>query len=221
MSDVEVQRVAERALLVRFGDERLEAAVARAQTLAAELAREPPAGLVETVLGAGNLLALFETADAPRLAQVEPWLRERARATSPRPRAAAREHRIAVCYGGADGPDLEAVASAAGLTSARVVELHSRAVYVVAFVGFSPGFAYLLGLPRELELPRRPRPRPRVAAGSVAIAGPFSGVYPQATPGGWHLVGRTELTLFDPGAAPPARLAAGDRVRFVPEEAPR
>jgi KipI family sensor histidine kinase inhibitor len=128
------------------------------------------------------------------------------------------EHVFEVRYGGEGGPDLEPVARELGLAPERVVELHSGARYLVAFVGFSPGFGYLIGLPRELEAARLESPRTRVPAGSVAVAGPFSGIYPSATPGGWRLIGRLadpEAGLFDAAAERPARLAAGDRVRFV------
>lgn len=219
---VEVLRVAERALLVRFADADLARAVARAQKLDARLARAgiPAAG--ERVLGAGSLLVAFDRAPgleleaiAARLAE----LAERIARGSARAAAARRERCFEVDYGGEAGPDLEAVARAAGLAPERVVELHSGALYRVAFVGFSPGFAYLIGLPRELELPRRATPRARVAAGSVAIAGPFAGVYPSPTPGGWHLIGRAagleRAPLFDPAASPPAALAPGDAVRFA------
>ncbi len=215
---VEVLRVAERALLVRFGDADLGRAVARAQKLDARLERAgiPAAG--ERVLGAGNLLIAFDRAPDLDLEAVATRLRElaaRVARGAARAVAARRERRFEVDYGGESGPDLEAVARAAGLAPERVVELHSGALYQVAFVGFSPGFPYLIGLPRELELPRRATPRPRVAAGSVALAGPFTGIYPSPTPGGWHLIGRTLDLLFDPAASPPAALAPGNRVRFA------
>lgn len=116
---------------------------------------------------------------------------------------------------GESGADLEAVAAQCGVTTDEVVRRFCAASYTVAFVGFSPGFPYLIGLPAALEVARLPTPRPAVPAGSVAIAGPFAGVYPSATPGGWRLLGRTEEPLFDSAATPPARFAAGDRVRFV------
>jgi len=116
---------------------------------------------------------------------------------------------------GESGADLDAVAAECGLTPEEVVARFCAATYTVAFVGFAPGFPYLIGLPPELEVARLPSPRPRVPAGAVAIAGPFAGVYPSATPGGWRLLGAAEISLFDPAATPPARLAAGDRVRFV------
>lgn len=123
---------------------------------------------------------------------------------------------IPVCYGGETGPDLDDVAAHCGLTPAEVVRRHSGAGYLVHFLGFSPGFPYLGGLPSELATPRLPAPRPRVPAGSVAIGGAQTGIYPQATPGGWRLIGRTPMRLFDAHRRPPAWLELGDRVRFVP-----
>ncbi len=115
-----------------------------------------------------------------------------------------------------DGPDLETVATTAGLDVDRVIELHSRPDYLVAFMGFAPGFAYLTGGSPTLELPRRDDPRPQVPAGSVAIASTYTAVYPTRAPGGWHLLGHTDTVLFDPDRDPPALLAAGMRVVFEP-----
>ncbi len=122
-----------------------------------------------------------------------------------------RLHRIPVTY---DGPDLDAVASALGLSRQRIVDLHTRPIYRVFLVGFVPGWAYLGPLPEELELPRRSVPRMQVPAGSVAIAGRMSGIYPLPTPGGWHLIGRTSVRLFLPDSDPPCLFRAGDRVKF-------
>ena len=122
---------------------------------------------------------------------------------------------IPVTYGGSAGPDLEDVAAACGLTPDEVCRRHAAVEYVVCFVGFLPGFPYLGLLDPSLRLPRRHAPRARVAPGSVAIAGEYTGVYPWASPGGWHLIGHTDLPLFELGATPPARLAPGGRVRFV------
>ena len=118
-------------------------------------------------------------------------------------------------YGGEDGPDLEAVAELVGLTPAHVVEIHSSVLYRAYMLGFSPGFAYLGVLPPELEVPRLGTPRQRVPSGSVAIAGRQTAVYPQATPGGWQLIGRTEAELWNPSREQPALIRAGDTVRFV------
>jgi KipI family sensor histidine kinase inhibitor len=123
---------------------------------------------------------------------------------------------IPVRYGGHDGPDLADVAARLGRSESDVVALHSGVEYHVYMLGFSPGFAYLGTLPEELALPRRPEPRVRVPVGSVAIAERQTAVYPSASAGGWHLIGRTEMTMWDPTAESPARLSAGQRVRFVP-----
>lgn len=114
-----------------------------------------------------------------------------------------------------DGPDLDEVAALWGTDRAGVVRRHTGTEFRVAFCGFSPGFGYLTGLPAELAVPRRDSPRPRVPAGSVGLAGEYSGVYPSQSPGGWQLIGRTGLTLFDPDADPPALLTPGTIVRFV------
>lgn len=113
-----------------------------------------------------------------------------------------------------DGADLDAVAEMAGIGAGEVVARHRAGRYRVAFCGFSPGFAYLAGLDPVLHVPRRAEPRTRVPAGSVAIAGPYSAVYPRATPGGWHLIGRCPATLWDPTVDPPSMLVPGVRVRF-------
>ncbi|HYP68843.1 MAG TPA: 5-oxoprolinase subunit PxpB [Thiobacillaceae bacterium] len=127
-----------------------------------------------------------------------------------------RHHEIPVIYGGDAGPDLERVADAAGLTTSQAVELHAGAQYRVAFLGFQPGFAYLAGTPTPLQTARRSAPRARVPAGSVALGGMYTGIYPGTSPGGWLLIGRTREWVFDPLRKPPARFTPGDHVRFVP-----
>lgn len=124
-----------------------------------------------------------------------------------------REHEIPVTY---DGPDLAAVSASCRLSTEEVIARHSRQRYTVDLLGFVPGFGYLSELDQSLQLPRRPQPRPRVPAGSVAIAGAQTAVYPLETPGGWHIIGRTNTVMFDPMRDPPALLRPGDIVRFVP-----
>jgi KipI family sensor histidine kinase inhibitor len=115
-----------------------------------------------------------------------------------------------------DGDDLELVADTACLSVPEVIELHAGARYTVAFCGFAPGFGYLTGLPEPLHQARLDSPRQKVPAGSVAVAGEYSAVYPRSSPGGWRLIGRTDEVLFDPTADPPSRLFPGDSVRFEP-----
>jgi KipI family sensor histidine kinase inhibitor len=139
-------------------------------------------------------------------------------ACNPAPESSAkppqsREHRIAVRY---DGMDLDAVASTTGLSREDVIARHSGRTYTVDLLGFVPGWAYLSELDASLQLPRRVQPRPRVAAGSVAIAGAQTGIYPLDIPGGWHIIGRTQTVMFDPARDAPALLTPGDTVRFEP-----
>ncbi|MDM4721601.1 allophanate hydrolase subunit 1 [Micromonospora sp. WMMA1363] len=128
------------------------------------------------------------------------------------PRATTATVEVPVMY---DGEDLPAVAGHWGSDVPDVVARLAATEFRVAFCGFAPGFGYLTGLPAELAVPRLPSPRPRVPAGSVALAGPYAGIYPTASPGGWLLVGRTDLPLFDVHADPPARLSPGSHVRLV------
>jgi|ERR1700730_245006 KipI family sensor histidine kinase inhibitor len=127
-----------------------------------------------------------------------------------------RQLEIPVCYGGDYGPDLAEVSTLHGMTPQQAIELHVSATYLVYFLGFVPGFAYLGGLPEALVTPRLPTPRRSVPPGSVGIAGYQSGVYPFATPGGWRLLGRTPIAMFQPGRSAMSLLSLGDRVRFTP-----
>jgi inhibitor of KinA len=133
----------------------------------------------------------------------------------------SRRVEIPVCYEGEFASDLADVAARSGLTTQRVVELHSGADYLAHAVGFAPGFAYLGGLPQKIHTPRRATPRTSVPAGTVGIGGAQTGVYSLTTPGGWNLIGRTPLKMFDAARAEPALLRVGDQVKFraiTPEE---
>ncbi len=136
----------------------------------------------------------------------------------PEPVGTSHEVDIVVAY---DGPDLGEVARLTGLTRAEVVSAHTGTPWRVAFGGFAPGFAYLVGGDPRLRVPRRDRPRPVVPPGSVGLAGEFSGVYPRSSPGGWQLLGTTEAVLWDPGREPPALLRPGATVRFTDAAATR
>ena len=163
----------------------------------------------EAVAGLGNVTLAFE----PDAISYEALCDALQRAwPNAREDAATRTIEIPVRY---DGEDLQVIADACGLPPDEVVTLHASGTYVVSLVGFLPGFAYLDGLDARLHLPRRDKPRMRVPAGSVGIAGSQSGVYPFDSPGGWHIVGRTALRMFDPSRDPTALLQPGDTVRFV------
>ncbi|MEO6566507.1 MAG: 5-oxoprolinase subunit PxpB [Casimicrobiaceae bacterium] len=123
---------------------------------------------------------------------------------------------VPVCYGGEFGPDLPEVAAACGLAPDDLIALHAASPHIVYMLGFAPGFPYIGGLDRRLAVPRRATPRTKVPAGTVAIAGEQSAIYSLETPGGWNMIGRTPLTLFNPDADPPCLLQPGDEVRFVP-----
>ncbi len=123
---------------------------------------------------------------------------------------------IPVAYGGEHGHDLPEVAAHCGLSEGEVIALHCAELYLVYMIGFAPGFPYLGGLPDALVTERRATPRLAIPAGSVALAGSQTGVYPFETPGGWNIIGRTSLTLYDPDREPPSLLTAGDYVKFVP-----
>jgi KipI family sensor histidine kinase inhibitor len=162
------------------------------------------AGRTEAVLGARTVLLRGD----PGL------LRDLVRRTTPRTdsRSDGPTVEVPVTY---DGPDLEDVASLSGLTADEVVAAHTGTPWTVAFGGFAPGFSYLVGGDPRLHVPRRSSPRTSVPAGSVGLAGEFSGVYPRRSPGGWQLVGRTDLRMWDVDRDPPALLVAGTTVRFV------
>ena len=205
------------ALTITIGD-RVDPEIARrARELAARIRDSRLPSVQEVAIGYAAVGVWYDSlhTDHAAMANALAPLLDSARPVSPVSVDArsAREHVISVTY---DGPDLHDVASRTGLSVSEVVERHSGRPYEVYLLGFVPGWAYLGDLDPALVLPRRAEPRPRVPAGSVAIAGLQTGIYPLATPGGWHLIGRTTTVMFDPAVEPPATLAPGDRVRFVP-----
>jgi KipI family sensor histidine kinase inhibitor len=195
-----VRPAGDRGALLELPD---NAAAARA----ARLLRTERSDLVDVVLGHTTVLVTWrggvEPAELAALVQGS---------GAPDSNPAGRLTEIPVAY---DGPDLGEVAALTGLSPEEVVARHTGAEHVAAFLGFQPGFAYLIGGDELLHVPRRDVPRTQVSGGTVAIAGPYSGVYPRDSPGGWRLLGSTTAVMFDPTREPPALLAPGDRVRFV------
>jgi UPF0271 protein len=199
--------------LVRFGDAALRLRRppgAHARALLHALRTVP--GVLDAIVTEEHALVTFEPGSPPSMESLASAIVPDARVAKGGDEA-PREHVLRVRY---DGPDLDEVARATGMTVAQVVVVHAASTYEVAFVGFLPGFAYLRGLDPRLQLPRRKTPRPRVAALSLGIAGPYAGVYPFASPGGWNLLG-TVVGFVPFDGAHGAQLQPGDRVRFAPE----
>lgn len=214
LDDPQCSALSEEAVMLDFPGEVGPALLDRILAVAVELESDPFDGFEEAIPGFTTLAVRF---DAQRIGLREAVPAVRARAAAARGRGfEGREVEIPVCYGGEAGPDLAWVAEHCGLSEADVIELHHGPVYTVHLLGFAPGFPYLAGMDRRLAAPRLETPRVAIPAGSVGIAGEQTGIYPQASPGGWRLIGRTPIPLFDPEQVPPTRLLPGDRVRFRP-----
>ncbi|MBS0431355.1 MAG: 5-oxoprolinase subunit PxpB [Proteobacteria bacterium] len=222
--DYAAEPLSEDALLLRFGDAIDAATNARVHAAATQLRAANLAAVIDLAPAYASLLLRFdpfvridphdpETAPHARLlAAIDSILRD---AQSPPPALpTSRIVEIPVRYGGACGPDLGEAARHARLGAEEFIARHAAAEYHVAMLGFAPGFPYLLGLDPALHTPRRETPRTRVPAGSVAIGGAQTGIYPRELPGGWQVIGRTPMVLFDAAREPPCLLAPGDRVRF-------
>ena len=209
------ERASDQSLLIYFAQQITLDAHEHVRKFLLLLEQEPVAGIRNLHPAYCSVLVKFDALKL-RHAQLEGILRQylgRLEDVSlPKP----RQVEIPVCYGGVHGPDLIEVGEIHRMTAAQVIELHSSNAYVVYFVGFVPGFAYLGQLPETLVTPRLETPRRRVPPGSVGIAGRQTGVYPVATPGGWRLLGRTPISMFQPDRNGLSLLSIGDRVRFTP-----
>lgn len=202
------------AIVVEYGDGIDARLNARVRLLHRAFGASRHAGIVETVPTYRSLMVHYDPVVLSREA-VERLIAQTADALPEEASVPGRTVEIPVMYGGRAGPDLEDVAAFAGLDEAQVVALHAAGEYTVFMLGFMPGFPYLGGLPARIAAPRLSTPRTIVPAGSVGIAGAQTGIYPAESPGGWRLIGRTPLALFDTRRSPPTLLEAGDRVRFV------
>lgn len=219
---MDISPLGDAALLIELGGDIDHATLARVTAAIAAVERADIAGITDIVAGYTSLAVHYDpvvvlhgaagSASVTMRAAVERALADAPQAA---PASPSRTVDIPVRYGGPDGPDLADVAALHGLTAAEVVAMHTAVTYTVHMIGFLPGFPYLGGLDPRLATPRRATPRTLVPAGSVGIGGAQTGVYPVDSPGGWHLIGRTPLDLFDVQRAEPALLRLGDRVRFV------
>lgn len=214
-SNIRFESASDQTLLVHFGNGISLETHREIVSFLRLLEAEPPMGIVNLHPAYCSVLVKFDAIHFTH-AEIEAALTPHLARLHEVPLSQPRTREIPVCYGSERGPDLEAVASLHGITEAELIRLHSSAEYLVYFLGFVPGFAYLGGLPAELETPRLATPRRKVPAGSVAIGGNQTGIYPIATPGGWRLIGQTPIQLFRPEAEEKSLLAVGDRVVFVP-----
>lgn len=205
----------DQSLLIYFGEKITVQANETVRKLLHLLEEEPVAGVRNLHPAYCSLLVKFDPLKW-RHEKLEKELRKYLGRLDRVKMPAPRHVEIPVCYGGEFGPDLDEVAALHGISPDRVIELHSSATYLVYFLGFVPGFAYLGELPKELITPRLASPRKKVPRGSVGIAGNQTGVYPCETPGGWRLLGRTPLAMFRTDREGLSLLSIGDRVRFVP-----
>lgn len=212
---MKIQPLGDAAVVVTFGTELSDEANDRVMALAASLNAEPPSPHVRDIVPALASLVVHIDPTHARIEDVMDSLDTKIYpAYFSRPKTTIVE--IPVRYGGAEGPDLDDVAAFAGVGADEVIRRHAAAVYRVYMLGFVPGFAYLGQVDRSIAAPRRSTPRQQVPAGSVGIAGLQTGVYPQDSPGGWQIIGRTSRRMFD-AASGQTLLHPGDRVRFVPE----
>jgi inhibitor of KinA len=208
-------RASEQSLLIYFGQHITLDAHERVRKLVRLLEAEPLDGIRNLHPAYCSVLIKFNPLKR-RHEELEEILRQYLSRLKDVALPEPRQVEIPVCYGGVHGPDLADVSASHGMTPAQVIELHSSPTYLVYFLGFVPGFAYLGELPEALVTPRLPTPRRSVPAGSVGIAGNQTGVYPVSTPGGWRLLGRTPISMFRPGQNGLSLLSIGDQVRFVP-----
>jgi KipI family sensor histidine kinase inhibitor len=216
---VQLQACGDAWVMVDWGTHAKANTAARA--LAARLRESPEAFAIEVVAGVRTLAIRLATGAAfehraKYRAEALRWLDQIAPQALDWEAPAGREVVFPACYDPSMAPDLDEVAAATGLTTAEVVQRHSARPYTAEVVGFMPGFAYLGGLDPRLKLDRRTVPRPRVPEGGIAIAGLQSAIYPSPTAGGWHLIGRCPLRLFNPDRLPPALMTEGDTIRFEP-----
>jgi inhibitor of KinA len=206
--------IGDSALLIELGDSIDPDINDRVYTLDDWLNVNPPDGILSWIPGYASLLISYNPLIL-KFSEVSVWISEQFQSCPSVQERKSRLIEIPVRYGGEDGPDLEYVADQHQISPVEVVQKHTAPIYRVGMMGFTPGFAYLMGLDPGLATPRLANPRTHVPAGSVGIAGDQTGIYPLESPGGWRLIGRTDLALFDPLNEPHFLLSPGDEVRFL------
>ncbi len=201
------------SLLISFGEEISREHHQQVRVLTQRLLKQPPGAIVNIHPAYSSVLITFDPLRTT-FQEIESSIRNLLNNAMTEPAPPPRRIDIPVCYGEAFGPDLAEVAAIHELSPEEAILIHASGKYTVAFIGFTPGFGYLGGMSPRIATPRLPTPRTRVPAGSVAIGGEQTGVYPLAAPGGWRIIGRTPIRIFAPEKRTPALLALGDEVRF-------
>ncbi|WP_242917699.1 5-oxoprolinase subunit PxpB [Pontibacter liquoris] len=220
---IQLYPLGDSAITVQFGDAVSEHTLSLVRNYTAHLEQQPFAGLIEFVPAYTTVTLYYDPWVVSEKGKYNPYERVVAIIEQALPRTGTSKEKqppkileVPVCYGGEFGPDLAFVASHTRLSEKKVIALHSSVEYLVYMIGFVPGFPYLGGMKEEIAVPRKETPGPCIPGGSVGIAGVQTGIYPMETPGGWQLIGRTPLSLFNPYRTPPGLLKAGDLVRFRP-----
>lgn len=222
MNSVRIYPLGEIAAVVEFGKRIDYETHVRVMALAERLEKKSFPGMIEYVPAYTTLTVYYDPLIVGKNGQedayqnVRAMLLDLAKVKVKKRKEPGRVVEIPVCYGGEFGPDLDEVAGSNKLSVEEVIGIHSGGQYLVYMLGFAPGFPYLGGMDERIATPRKATPRQAIPAGSVGIAGAQTGIYPLETPGGWQLIGRTPVSLFDPQREDPCLLRAGDNVRFVP-----
>ncbi|MDU4959475.1 MAG: 5-oxoprolinase subunit PxpB [Sporomusaceae bacterium] len=218
MSDIRFLQAGDQGLVVEMGSEINSHLNRRIHSLTRALSKQLPSGILEVIPTYRSLLIYFDPLQIGRLALislVEGLLADETTAQFQPQEAAVHVVRIPVCYGGEFGPDIDFVAQHNALSRDEVIAIHTSVPYQVYMLGFTPGFPYLGGMSEKIAAPRLESPRLRIPAGSVGIAGSQTGFYPQESPGGWRLIGRTPINGFDAAGPRPFAFAAGDYLQFT------
>lgn len=206
--------VGDRGLLMEYGDIIDPATNQKVRSINIAAKQDLPDGVIEIIPAYRSIMIVYDpSVTTPRILQDTFISLEKKLTDIEIPPPTTIE--IPVCYGGKFGPDIQVVAKSNNILVSDVIRLHSKPDYIVYMIGFAPGFPYLGGLPETLHTPRLKTPRTNVPQGSVGIANKQTGIYPAESPGGWQLIGRTPLKLFDPTRSNPILYQAGDRIRFI------
>ncbi|MFE8699530.1 5-oxoprolinase subunit PxpB [Cytobacillus sp. FJAT-54145] len=212
-----ISPLGDRAIIIQFGEEITKEANYFVHDAAKRIQLNPFQGYIELVPAFHTLTVHYDPvlvqSNMPYLYVIQE-IKKRLEGKIDNLKRNGKMVKIPVCYEHEFAPDIDIVAKHNGLTKKEVIHLHTKNIYDVYFLGFSPGFPFLGGMDKNLSTPRKDSPRLKIPAGSVGIAGMQTGIYPIETPGGWQIIGRTPVTLFDAKLSPPSRIVAGDQVQF-------